>query len=1756
VTSALARRWQAAAPAIARSTDGSPPPLSYAQERMWFLEQYTPGTATYHMWQPLRVAGPLDVAALGVALDGLAARHESLRMRFPATVDGKPVVEVAAPAPVPLDVLAAASVDEARDLLGRAIAVPFDLAGGPLFRATLVALGPDDHVLCLGMHHIVSDGWSTELIMQELGALYDAALSGHPDGLAELRIGYGDWVRWQRSLGSTERDLAYWRERLAGVPALELPTDRPHPPEQTSSGAVHSFRIDAALTSALGAVGQAGGATPFMVLLAGFQALLGWYAGQDDFGVGVPVSGRGQPQAEGLVGLFVNTVVFRADLAGDPSFAELVERVRDGAIDTFAHQELPFERLVSELKVTRDVRRPPVFQVSFAMQNYAKAPASRLGSLAVTHFDVAGSTTRHELALYLYHEGGELAGTVTYNTDLFDAPTVARLFERYTALLRQVCAAPAAPLSTLDLLDPAEHALLRGFGDGGVLDGAPGLLTDGFDEWVARTPEAPAVDSLTYGRLDRLANGLAARLRDLGVRPDSRVGICLAQSTDSAVAVLGVLKAGGAYLPLDPEQPPARLAFLLADAGADVLLTSPDLAGLFPEYTGRVVTDVTGGESGPLPPVTSPDDLAYVIYTSGSTGQPKGVAVQHRQLVRYLDGIRARLSIVDGASYGLIQSLSFDFAVTMFYLALATGGRVHLLPRRATAQELAAHIAAERIDYLKLTPTHLAALAAEVPARDLLPRRALLLGGEASRADWTRELAGLSPAEIVNHYGPTEATVGVTTYQVRPGTDPGSVTTPIGRPLPYARVHVLDRLLRPVPVGAVGELFLGGDRLARGYLGRPELTAARFVESGAYGRLYRTGDLARWLPSGDLEFLGRRDHQVKLRGYRIELGEIEATLAALPEVTQAAVVVHGERLVAYLERAGTDLPVSELRERLGGTLPEYMLPAQAVWLDALPRMAHGKVDRAALPAPSLESGGAFVPPSGPVEETIAEVWRELLGVERVGAEDDFFALGGHSLLAIQVVSRLRDRLPSPVSAMDLFKHPTVRGLARLGTRSGPRQLLHELTRGSAPATRSLVCVPYGGASAVVYQPLADALPDGTRLYSVAVPGNDLGIAEEAQPLETVAARVTEEVLSRVSGPLVLYGHCGPGAALTVEVARRLEAAGRTLDAVFLGGIFPFARPRVASLLRFDRLRSDTVYANWLQSMGADVGALEPAQRRHLIRAMRRDAEEAEDYFTRLLGERNGAAGPADPQGGPPLRAAPLRAPIVSVIGEKDPGTDYYQERFREWGFLTSHTGLVVIDEAGHYFLKYRAAELAGIVTGEPPVADPGAPAVAGPRPSMARFLAVAAGQLVSMTGTALTEFALPIWAYLETRSLLRFALFAVAGVLPGILVAPVAGALVDRTDRRRALIGASVLAGLIQATLAVLIASGGFNYAVLYGLLAALSVALTLQRLAYISAVPQLVPKHYLGHANGVVQLATGAAQFLVPLVAVALLHSLGMLGILLLDVASYIVCVGVLLAIRFPRTMAWRRRETVLAEIKGGYHYFFRRPGLRAMLLFFVGLNAPLAAVLVLVSPLVLAIGSLADAGRVAMVSAAGAIAGGLVMAVWGGPKRHRMRGLLWAATGISAGALVAGLRPSIGLIAAGTFCLSFALVLVNGAWITIIHTKVPQRFHARVIALNQMVALSVLSLGYLLAPLASAALQPLVEPDGPLAGSVGAVIGTGAGRGTGLLYLLCALAVAVLVVVSLRVRVLARFDRDVPDAEPDDLIGLAALSHQGRLG
>ncbi|WP_020547521.1 non-ribosomal peptide synthetase [Nonomuraea coxensis] len=1833
-------RRRAAATTVPPRPPGTPPPLSHAQERLWFLEQYAPGTAAYTVSCTARVTGELDEGALRRAVREVAARHESLRSRFATAEDGTPRLVIdAEPAPEFL-VAAAGTPEKARALVSAELARPFDLAAGPLLRVLLIRLGPaeagpaeagpaeagtaDDHVLMLAAHHAVADGWSWDVV---LGELFTLLAGREPE---PLPVQYGDYALWQRErTGSAayRADVDYWRAQLAGVPALELPTDLPRPAEQTFTGAAYGFRLDAEQAGAVRALAEARGATPYMVLLAAFQALLGRWSGQSSFAVGSPVSGRGLPELDGLVGMFVNTLALRADLSGDPSFDELVGRVRETALDAFAHQELPFDQLVGELNVTRDVSRPAVFQVMFALQNYTARPVDA-GPLELEWFHADTVASRFDLSLYLHGAaGGGLDGTFVYNTALFEAGTVERMAESLEALLRSAVAAPGTPVSGLEILTEAGRARLAALET--AAPPAPPeaeLLHELVFAQAGRTPDATAVvfggTRLTYRELAGRARRLAAHLRARGVRPGDRVAVCLEQSAGVAVALLGVLAAGAAYVPLDPAQPAGRLAYLVEDAGVRTVITSGGAREALPGGLTEIDPDRVPGGDAPVAAGIGPSDLAYVIYTSGTTGRPKGVAVQHREVVTYLAGVRERFGVEPGASFALPQSLAFDFGVTVFYLALMTGGRLDLLPSRTSARELAEHFRESPADYLKITPSHLAALLGEAGPGELLPRRLLILGGEASSWAWARELAayeapGRGRCAVVNHYGPTEATVGITTYAVDPERPAGETTLPIGRPLPGARVRVLDERLRPVPVGVVGEICLGGDRLARGYLGRPALTAERFVPDpdGPPGsRLYRTGDLGRWLPDGTLRFLGRRDLQVKIRGYRVELGEVESVLAEFPGVAQAVAELRGDRLVGYLlpVEGGARAPAAEVRAWLRERLPDYMIPARYVWLDHLPLKSHGKVDRGALPDPEddrPDGGAAFVPPDGPAEEAVAAVWADVLGLARVGALDDFFELGGHSLLAMRVLARLRRIAPERrVTLMDLFKHTTVRETAALlageeRAREGDGGLLHRLTPARATTAATLVCAPYGGGSAVIYQPLADALPGDWALYSLAVPGHELG--EEAMPPEEVARRCAEEILAGIEGPVVLYGHCGLGAMITAETARLLHDSGREVEAVYLGGIFPFARPggRMARLRdRLDDLRGDQGRINALTAAGLDVSDLSPEELRLIVRNRREGTRAAERYFTRLFEEERGRLG----------------APVIAVAGERDPIMEFYQERFREWHVLSPVTACAVLDEAAHFFVKYRAGELAEIVTrthaalatgetatlergdggrtwwlegvshessaggaramdvpaaearaaagipprsgaaGMPPRGGPaglpGRGGAGGPRPSMRRFFAVAAGQAVSIVGSALTEFAVPLWIYLTTDSLVDFALFSVLALVPGMVVAPLAGTIVDRSDRRRVMLLGDAGAFGTQLLLGLLLWTGNLQVWHIYPLLVGLSVALAFQRVAYQSAVPQLVPKRFLGHANGVVGMINGVAQLVVPLAAAGLMSLIGLEGILVLDVVSYAIAIVSLLLIRFPATMALRRRETVAAELVNGLRYSWGNKGFRRMVTFFAVVNLFMAALFLMISPLVLSSGTIADVGRVSFAGGLGVFLGGLVMAVWGGPRVRRFRGQLMFTLTLALSAVVIGARPDLVVVTAGVFGLFLSLTLLNGVYTTIVQVKIPQRYHGRVFALNQLVAFSTLPIGYaVVAPLGTSLLEPLLADGGALADTVGRVIGTGEGRGIGLLYVLLGAAIAACVLVARRRRVLWDFDALVPDALPDDLIGFQALRERG---
>ena len=1041
-------------------------PLSFAQQRLWFLDQYEPENILYNIPAAIRLKGPLNIAALERSLNEILRRHEALRTTF-AVAHDRPVQVVNEARDFRLTVIELRdSSPEEREATAARLAAeearrPFNLTEGPLLRVKLLRLAQNDQVLLVTMHHIVSDGWSIKVLIRELGTLYEAYASGREAALPALPIQYADFAAWQREWlrgDVLEEQLAYWRRQLASSPPLlELPTDRPRPTFKTFHGADVPLTLSKKLSGEIAQLSRREGATLFMTLLAAFSALLYRYTNQEDILVGTPIANRNRAETESLIGFFVNTLVLRSRVTDGMSFGELLRQTREAALEAYAHQDLPFEKLVEELQPERTLSHSPIFQVMFHLQN-AVTEGLSLSGLSMSLLEVETQTAKFDLSLAMAESKQGLAGRLTYNTDLFEAATVERMAAHFTRLLEAAVSNPEEQLSRLSLLSDAEREeTLSGWNDTGRDYGKDSPVHLAFEEQARRTPAAAAVkfeqDELTYRELNERANQTARYLRKLGVGPEVLVGILLERSPEMLVALLGVLKAGGAYVPLDPTSPAARLSLIIEDAGLSVVLTRQGLKEAVPGYGAAFVCMDADWKSIALESVKNLDggagaeNLAYIVYTSGSTGRPKGVLVEHRQLGNYVRGVGERLALDACRSFAMVQPLTVDSSVTAISPPLVAGGCLHLISeeRAADARELAAYFRGQRIDCLKIAPSHLAALQQTSEPSQLMPRERLIIGGEASHCAWGERLRKLAPCAVFNHYGPTETTVGVTTYPVDESVEQlPSVTLPIGKPLPNVRAYVLDRHMQPVPRGVAGELYIGGKCVARGYLGRPGLTAAAFVpdpfsaEPGA--RLYRTGDAARYLAGGQIEFLGRRDQQVKVRGFRIELGEIETALREHEGVVEAVVAArvgaHGDtRLTAYVVAAkGRALTGGELRAFLKERLPEYMLPSAYVSLDRLPLTPHGKVDRRALPQPDGEARELdvpFVAPRSAVEEVLCEIFAEVLGVERVGVHDNFFELGGHSLLATQVASRVRKAFQPDLPLRKVFEAPTAGALAEI-----------------------------------------------------------------------------------------------------------------------------------------------------------------------------------------------------------------------------------------------------------------------------------------------------------------------------------------------------------------------------------------------------------------------------------------------------------------------------------------------------------------------------------------------------------------------------------------------------------------------------------------------------------------------------------------------------------------------------------------------------
>ncbi len=1166
--------------------------LSFAQERQWFLWQLEPESAAYHIPSALRLRGRLDVDALQRSFDSLVARHETLRTRF--RLEGGRSYQQVQPA---------VSVSIEREQFGeeglieriQAIVVqPFDLERGPLLRVNLLQLAEDDHVLVLVQHHIVSDGWSMQVMVEELVQLYAAYSQGLDVVLPALPIQYADYALWQRSwmeAGEKERQLAYWTGLLGGEqPVLELPFDRPRPARQSHRGAQLGFELPRELVEAVRALAQREGASSFMLLLASFQALLYRYSGQADIRVGVPIANRNRVETERLIGFFVNTQVLKADLDGRMGFDELLAQARQRALEAQAHQDLPFEQLVEALQPERNASHNPLFQVLFNHQSEIRSvtPEVQLEDLRLEGLAWDGQTAQFDLTLDIQEDENGIWASFDYAADLFDASTVERLAGHWRNLLRGIVANPRQRLGELPLLDaPERRQTLSEWNPAQREYAVQGTLQQRFEEQARQRPQAVALildeQRLSYGELNARANRLAHCLIARGVGADVPVGLALERSLDMLVGLLAILKAGGAYLPLDPAAPEERLAHILDDSGVRLLLTQGHLLERLPRQAGVEVLAIDGlvldgyAESDPLPTLSA-DNLAYVIYTSGSTGKPKGTLLTHRNALRLFSATEAWFGFDERDVWTLFHSYAFDFSVWEIFGALLYGGRLVIVPQwvSRSPEDFYRLLCREGVTVLNQTPSAFKQLMAVACSADMATQqpalRYVIFGGEAldlqSLRPWFQRFGDRQP-QLVNMYGITETTVHVTYRPVSEADLEGGLVSPIGGTIPDLSWYILDRDLNPVPRGAVGELYIGRAGLARGYLRRPGLSATRFVPNpfpgGAGERLYRTGDLARFQADGNIEYIGRIDHQVKVRGFRIELGEIEAALAGLAGVRDAVVLAHdgvgGTQLVGYVvadSAEDAERLRESLRESLKRHLPDYMVPAHLMLLERMPLTVNGKLDRQALPQPDASlSQQAYRAPGSELEQRIAAIWAEILGVERVGLDDNFFELGGHSLLLLMLKERIGDTCQATLSISQLMTHASVAEQAACIEGQARESLLVPLN-GRREGSPLFMFHPSFG-SVHCYKTLAMALRDRHPVKGVVCRAL-LGAGREVPEWDDMVAEYAEQLLQEHPEGVFNLAGWSLGGNLAMDVAARLEQRGRQV--AFVGWIDAPAPVRV------------------------------------------------------------------------------------------------------------------------------------------------------------------------------------------------------------------------------------------------------------------------------------------------------------------------------------------------------------------------------------------------------------------------------------------------------------------------------------------------------------------------------------------------------------------------------------------------------------------
>ncbi|MWC27752.1 non-ribosomal peptide synthetase/MFS transporter [Paenibacillus sp. MMS18-CY102] len=1789
---------QTAMPKLARQEGENSFPLSSAQARIWFYENVNPGTPRYNFANSYRFIGKLNEDALHFAINEIVKRHEVLRAYFP---DGQedPVQVIRPSMTVSINRIlpepGQSFKDEASliEIMKETSKELFNLQDGPLVRVNLYRVSEEEHVLLWMTHHIVYDLWSARVFDKEFQSFYQSYLTGEQARLTELPVQYPDYAAWQQGwVGGEEykKQLAYWQNRLAKpLPLLDLPIDFNRKPlENQYVMKTFEFAIPASLVKRIRESGKTLGCTLYISLLSAYKLLLQRYSGQNDMIVSSAVTNRTKRETIDLIGYFANTVALRTKIEPEISFRELVKRVQEAVLEANDHQDVPFNKVVEALKPERSLMRSTLIETMFLLEG---VPHGKLinPQLEMIPIEVDRMRGGFDVTLAIWEDGDEAyPGTLTYNPELFTEQTIRRMHRHLISILDLASSQPELPLHEITKLpqEDYEEVVVSWNNRNLPVLREPEPAFQQFERQAERLADQEAVrcenKSYTYKQLNEKANQMARYLGQLGVKSETVVGLYLDRSLDMMAGLLGVMKSGGAYVPLDPKNPIERVKTVIQEAGVSILFTESELAEEVLELPGvrtivldtdEVIDAIEAMDAANLNVTVSPEQLGYLLFTSGSTGKPKGIGVEHRQLSHYISGIMQELDLKPNWHYAMVTTFAADLGSTMIWGALIGGGTLHILKyeRAADPDAFAAYFRKHPIDCMKIVPSHFEALLNIDNPADVLPRERLIFAGEASHWEMIDTIRKMNPTcTIQNHYGPTETTVSVLTYPVPSRPPAYKSTVPLGRPIAGVSTYVLDELGKPVPIGAIGELYIGGLTVTRGYYGQPELTEERFLpnpfSSEAGSRFYRTGDLVRYWADGNIEFIGRTDFQVKIRGFRIETGEVESVILAQKDVRDAIVIAREDtpgdkRLVAYVIPSNSEAySTSELRKSLKDILPDYMVPSAFCVMDQFPLNANGKIERKALPLPEAslaDMADLMVAPRNEIETRIAQIWSETLElpVEQIGIDHDFFDIGGESLKAIKIVRKIG----SGVSVMDMIKYPTIRELAeRMGaSRSGEgTKLLHELTRPISAAIKdaSVICLPFGGGSAITFRNLAEALPARFSLFAADLPGHDFSRADEPlEPLDAAMASLLEEIKLQVKGPILLYGHCVGGAA-ALKLAYMLEEEGFDLRGVFMAGTFPAAR-LPGKLFEWwhrffprHKLMSTKMIKETFRAFGGLDDSISEEEQTFMMRSSQHDGKEAEDYYTSLYSQQN---------------YPKLKAPITCVVGGSDRMTLFYEEQYADWEDFSDNVNLRVIPNAGHYFQKHQPDELAehiveqnrmwkaaGAVSASNQEVASAAESFVGKqdsrrmKPSMAAFFVVSFSRLISMMGSNLLGFALGLWVYQETGSVGDFAMISVFAMIPGILLLPFAGAIADRYDRRKIMMASEVMALVATGFIGILYWTDNL---LLWHMCAAAvlsAMAGSFMGPASQAAVTQLVPKRYLAQANSINGITNAVTGIAAPALGGLMVVSIGMSGLLMIDIVSFVFCLFALSMIRFPNRLYWKAEEPIMKEILGGWNYIIKRKSLVAMVLFFMLTNFLMTLFNVLTTPLVMKFSTADVLGFIYTGWGVGTLVGSLLISIWGGFSR-RTTGMVGSVVLIGLSVILTGLQPHPAFPFIGLLGFGFALAFLETHWQSIIQAKVGLELQGRVFAMNMMLAFLMRPISFIVAgPLADDLFEPLMMQDGAWSNLLGPIFGVGEGRGIGVLVTLIGIVLFVWGIIGMKYRPLRDMETILPDIIPDALI------------